>query len=350
MSIADVSRVGLLLLSAALLACDGRGGGPTGSKPDDRAVRYYLTMHGAMGSDSVVGIRGDGEIAGTVTTGVPATEALHLLRGMCPLGDGTYLLVNAWKEETRVLRFGAPDSDGKTPFIGVVIRGGEANPSLVHTYSVAVAPDGSIYCSNQDTDTVTRYAGVGAPAPGTPLPSPPALAHLEGIDPGVFVPSAKSHKDGLDDVRGIAFGPDGLLYVADRGRGKVEGYDTESGKRERTLAHEKDGLRHPIQVAFSADGAYAFISDDDANCVWRVDLAAREVREFVRRGSGGLHLPSALLVDGDRLVVGSRGSREVLAFSLADGSPLSPPIAKGLSDGPEFVIRTVSTAPRANGP
>jgi sugar lactone lactonase YvrE len=242
-------------------------------------------------------------------------------------------------KDTRILRFGPIAADGTAPFMAAVMDGGPTNPALFHTYAIAIAPDGSIYCSNQDSITVTRYAGLKSSTPGAPLPLPPSIESRKDIQPATFIPSAKEDKEGLKDVRGIAFGPDELLYVADRKRGEVSAYETQSGKRSHIVASTKDGLKQPIQLHFTPDGTTLFISDDGANCVWRVTLATKAVSKFIPPGAGGLNAPSALLVDGDQLLVGSREGKQILAFSLTDGTPAAKPFADKLPDNPEFFVR-----------
>src|SRR5262249_36039486 len=163
-----------------------------------------------------------------------------------------------------------------------------------------------IYCSNQDSNTVTRYAGPGAQSPGEPLPHPQALANMTSLPPGTFVPSARMAAHGIHSARGITFGPDGLLYVADRDAGHVSSYDPATGERKAIVISEQDGLKKPIQLAFSQDGRSLFVGDDGANCVWRKDLNEGSVVMFIKPGTGGLDAPSALLVSGDHLYVGNR--------------------------------------------
>jgi sugar lactone lactonase YvrE len=258
---------------------------------------------------------------------------------MCILFDRSILVCNSFSDDTKVLRFGPIAADGWSPFVSVFIRGGPSNPVLSHVYAVAVAPDGSIYCSNQGSSTVSRYAGLSAARPGAPLPLPPSLSQKSGIAPGVFLASSKQDPIGLHDVRGIAFGPDGLLYVADKGHGQVSAYDPTTGEEKKVVAKKKQGLKNPIQLVFANDGSSLFISDNGANCVWRVDLATRAVTNFVPR----VQLPSALTVDGDRLLVGSRGAHNLISVRLTDGTVDSKPFIADLPDEPEFLLNVKGT-------
>lgn len=309
--------------------------GPAAGSPQ---VRWLLTMHGSDGKPQAIwGLRDTGELVGPLNTPIPdgpAGPVPHDLRGIAPLPDGGFLAMNAYIKDTRILRFGAPNADGTFPYLGDFAKHGDANPALLHGYQIAVARDGTVYTSNQDTDTVTRFAGVAQPNAGAPI-SPDGAT---GDAIGVMVRSDKTSAEGVRDIRGIAFGPDGLLYVCDRGAGCVSAYDTTTGRRVRAVAESKHGLQRPIQALVTADGAAMFVGDNGADCVFKVELASGRVSNFIAKGTAGLKEPSALAIDGDWLYVGSREGRQILRFRLADGAPDAKPFAT-LPDNPEFLVR-----------
>ena len=316
-------------------------------------VAWYATLHGdgdadtSTGNDNVLGFGSDGSTKPSVLGPASADIGkVHGLRGLLPLADGTLLVIAAWKSNTMLLHYDRPGSSGTRPFVGVYARGGDANPLLQHPYALAVGPDGAIYASNQDSNTVTRYG-----APGTPLAGKP-LARDGGADTGTktaglvvpsreMSPNGKSER-GIKEVRGIAFGPDGKLYVADRGDGEVSRWDPATGRREATIASKEHGLETPIQLLFSPDGSALFISDNKQNSVFRVALADGTVTRFIGPDAGpnaGLDAPSALAIDGGWLYVGSRKGKAVLRFRLPDGTPDAAPFVSGLADNPEYFIR-----------
>lgn len=313
------------------------------------APAYYVSMHGASGGNTLSGIAADGRVVASVLNGAPqgaggagaagggAGDTLKNLRGLCLLDDGKLLVVNAWLEDTRIVQYGVAAADGTRTFEKVFIQGGQGNAALQHTYCVVIGPDGNVYCSNQDSNTVTRYSGPSSSNPGQPLPPPSAIAHIAELAPGVFVPDAKASPHGIHGARGITFGPDKLLYVADRDAGKVSSYDTATGERKEVVVDKKHGLKQPIQLAFSTDGNFLYVGDDGANCVWRKDLEQGTVTTFIEPKTGGLDAPSALLIQGDRLYVGNRLGKSVLCFSLPDGK-LAAALVQNLSDNPEFLI------------
>jgi len=117
---------------------------------------WYLSVHAdgaaeASGNDGLVALSTEGRPLGDPLGPTPAEIGrVHGLRGMLPLADGTMLVIAAWKENTAILRYGPAGDDGVRPFVEVFARTGESNPLLVHPYSLASGPDGTIYASNQD--------------------------------------------------------------------------------------------------------------------------------------------------------------------------------------------------------
>lgn len=309
------------------------------AKPTD--VQWLLTMHGEDGKpQGVWGLTGEGELKGPVNAPLPngpAGLAPHDLRGLTPLPGGGFLVMNAYSKDTRILHFGAKDANGQYPFVGNFVELGPKNPAMVHAYQMAISAEGQVYVSNQDTNTVTRYVGLGQPNAGEPLSPPPALTHLADLAPGVVVPNATSSPEGVAEVRGIAFGPDGQLYVCDRTGSRVSVYDTTTGRRTKIVADAQNGLVHPIQVAFATDGMSMYVGDNGCDSIFKVTLATGAVETFVKKGEGGLKAPSALVIKGDWLYVGSREGKQILRYRLKDGKADDKPFAN-LPDNPEFLL------------
>lgn len=338
-------RRSLMPLALALAACgpaeDGGSSAPPAPAPSPASATFYLSGHGASASgdpsaNTVFGLDASGALVGSVLS---AQDPLDEPRGMLLLDDGSLLVAASWKGNTHIARFGAAGPDGVRQLAGVFASQGEANPAMVHTYAIAQAPDGSIYASNQDTCTVTRYAGPASSAPGTPLPLPPSVQGIANAPPGLFAPSSKMVEGGLEDVRGIVFGPDGKLYVADRGAARVVVYDPASGQMLRVVAERKHGFEHPIQVRFGKDPDEMFVSDNGVNGVLRVKLSSGKVETLISKQHGDLSEPGALLIEGDDLYVGDRKTRTILHYRLPKGERLPQPLTTNLPSPPEFLIR-----------
>jgi hypothetical protein len=349
----------LLLSLLALVSCTAEdrnapaseGGRPDGERAPVAAeapqapaaaagpVAYYLTGHGTGGTgdpttNTVFGLDAAGRLIGPV---VSFQDPLAEPRGLLLLADNTLLVAASWKENTHIVRYGPPGPGGVRPLLNIFASQGADNPAMLHSYALAQAPDGSIYVSNQDTATITRYAGVNAPEPGTPLTLPSSVSQIPNAPPGLFAPSSTMTADGLKDVRGITFGPDGLLYVADRGAAEVIAYDPSSGARLRTVVARKNGLQHPIQPRFGSDPDHLYVSDNGANAVLRIKLSSGEVHFLISSKHGDLKEPGALLLEGDDLYVGDRKTMELLRFTLPAGRHRRS-FSSALPTPPEFLI------------
>jgi len=130
-----------------------------------------------------------------------------------------------------------------------------------------------LYVASSDTSSVLEYNGT------------------TGAFIGVFASG-----NGLNNVRGLTFGPDGNLYVANFGGGSVLRFNGTTG---------------------------AFID------------------EFVAAGSGGLNLPRPLIFGPDNnLYVGSFGTGDILRFSGTTGTFIDDfiPAGTGGLGGPTFLV------------
>lgn len=314
-------------------------------------VFWYATLHDAgaqdpvTGQESVFGFGSDGRSAGGVLAKVPdAAGELQDFRGMLGLADGSLLVIAAWKHNTEILHFGPPGDDARRPYIGVFTRNSDTNPLLVHPYCMAVGPDGSIYVSNQDSNTVTRYGAPGTSDAGKPL-GRDGRPDIGTKTAGLVVPSHEISKDGIKEVRGIAFASDGTLLVADRGKGEVTRWDVARGERIGLLASKDGGIETPIQLLIGPDARTLYISDNKRNAVFTLDLSGGSPRVFLDENAG-IDAGSSLAILDGHLYVGSRKARAILRFGLADGAPDPRPFIADLPDNPEFFLPNPSEVRR----
>jgi hypothetical protein len=326
-------------------APDGDAPKSHGHKRDANAVHWFVTMHGAPGGNTIRGIDGKGNLMGSMLGPVPedAGGAPRSMRGMAYLGDGTLLAASAYLEDTRLIRFSKPGADGTMTFHSVFASQGKSGGDLQHTYAIAVGPDGTVYASNQDSNTVTRYAGIGSASAGQPIPSPEAIAGL-GLPAGVIVPNAKVSPEGVNGVRGIVIAPNGLLYVADRDAAQIVAFDTTTGRRVKVVASATDGLKRPIQLLVGPRGTI-YVTDNGAKAVFAIDPATGAVTTFADHSGGVPDEPSALAIDGSHLLVGDRKARKVVRFKIPEGKAENDPFVAQLPDSPEFIIPAVLPAP-----
>jgi outer membrane protein assembly factor BamB len=138
----------------------------------------------------------------------------------------------------------------------------------------------------------------------------------------------------LDGPRGLAVGPDGSLHVASSGGGTVERFAPDGS----WLGPSATGLSAPADVAFGADG-HLFVACPDAGLVVELDEHGRLLREL--GAEAGLVQPSSLALapDGRLAVAGASGIVVLLdadgasAGQYAAGGALAS--ATGLSFGPD---------------
>lgn len=333
-----------LLAAAALASIAGCGGeGGDAARPAAApSIEWYLTMHGAAARNAVVGLDGDGGALAVVASpeGMPASATLREPRGMALLPDGTLLVASAFDDSPAILRFGEAAKDGSRPFLGTYIDLARTVADRVHPYAVAVAPDGTVFVSDQDANLVVRYAGLDAPQPGAAVPPPAAcrrdwLAVTPPAD-GIFIGASYEQRGGLKVVRGLAFDGEGRLLVVDRNEPAVHAYDTRSGERVATLLDRSHGLKRPIQVVADENGRI-FVSDRGARTVFVRDPDGR-VRDLLANRHEA-ELPSSLAVAEGRLYLGDRKRREIVRIDLQDPAAKADRWLQGLPDPPEFLLR-----------
>ena len=274
---------------------------------------------------------------------VPEGITLRELRGFMFGPDKNLYVVNAYFEYSEVLRFkGALNKDGQHDFAGVFVkRHAELNPGIDHPFNVAFDSNGDLYVSSQNTSLVARYHGPAGKRgqPGLPMPFPQSLDPDLNLPPGTFVPSAKHMSNGLVEVRGVIFGRDNNLYVADRAADCVRTYETRTGHFLRNLVSARDQVDRPIHLLLSPDGRYLFIGSGGTDSILRHDLHLNSTNIVVTPKSGGLNGPAGMAFGDDGfLYVASRNTREILRYNLKDGRPAGKPFIKDLADNPEFLM------------
>ena len=329
----------------------------TGSDADNRkgahghdqpktAAKWYITMHGQPSGNTVHALSGEGEMLGNILEPIPKSAGGDAkgVRGMLHTGEHGILLVSASMENTRLLRYGAPTADGTLPFESVFASKALSDPNLVHSYALAVGADGTVYASNQDTNTVTAYEGIGTAHPGQPVPVPAEIVGL-GIPVGTIVPRAQVSPQGITEIRGIAIGADGLLYVCDRGASQVVVFDPKTGLRKSVLADATNGLKHPIQLLFAPDGFTVYLTDNGVPAIFRINVKTGDIILFANTATGCPALPSSLALDNEHLYVGDRKKKQIIRFKIANGECDKKPFSESLPDAPEFMIPSTPMPP-----
>lgn len=313
--------------------------GAHGHDQPKTAAKWYITMHGEPSGNTVHALSGEGETLGNILDEVPKSAGGDAkgVRGMLHTGEHGLMVVSANMDDTRLLRYGPPGTDGMLPFESVFAQKALKDPDLVHSYAIAVGADGTVYTSNQDTNTVSAYKGIGTATPGQPVPVPAEISGL-GIPAGTIVPRAQVSPQGITEIRGIAIGADGLLYVCDRGASQVVVFDPQTGLRKSVLADASNGLKHPIQLLFAPDGETVYLTDNGVPAIFRIDTKTGNIILFANTQTGCPPLPSSLAMDNEHLYVGDRKKKQIIRFKLTNGESDNKPFASDLPDAPEFMV------------
>ena len=137
-------------------------------------------------------------------------------------------------------------------------------------------------------------------------------------------------------MRRAIFGPDGSLYVADRGSNSVKLYDGVTGEFQREYRHHH--LTTPVHLAFRPGDGALLVGSRDGNAVFAIDAITGNVMPLVESGAGKLQAPGGLAFGPDsKLYVCSRETRQILRFDATTGQADATPFIDGLEDCPEFI-------------
>lgn len=246
------------------------------------------------------------------------TGTLASSPGTLVVGDGVLQVVFG---ETITAAYADADTGEGQPgnYLGDFVATGLNSPR-----DLIFGPDGDLYVSNgfENSDgsdhTVERFDG------------------QTGASLGSFViPGA----GGIDVPNGLAFGPDGNLYVASSDTGQILRYDGQTGSIIGSgVFASGGGLVQPRFIAFGPGSAPGipdlYVADTGflRDRILRYDgLTGAFIEEYVTRGEGGMGKPYGMAFDANgNLYVASFSTNEILKFdSNGDPVPNGPFIAAG---------------------
>lgn len=220
----------------------------------------------------------------------------------------------------------ATANENDLAFVGAPLVPADGS-GLAAAGALLVGPDGNTYVASHDTDSVKVFADSGA-----------YLGEL--ITPG----------GELDGPWGMAFGPDGKLYVGGRSSRNIIRFNIATGDGEVAVESAMGNLGQPMSLAFGSDGTLFATSrlvgdPPTSHPVKRFDVATGEfLGDFVTPGSEGLVNANGIAFGPDgNLYVGSAGSAEIKRFDGETGAFLDnfvPTGSGGLTNVSQFVFHT----------
>lgn len=234
--------------------------------------------------------------------------------------DGSVLLVSGFDSDN-VVRFDAASGT----FIDELVAPGVGG--LSRAEGISFAPDGSLLVNSFGSSQVLRHDGETGAFKGVfaSIASPTGLVVRNGLayvgsfsgeglvnrydaTTGSFVDTfVKAGSGSLSLAHGLAFGPDGNLYVSDVGNDRVSRYDGTTGAFLGVFA-SGGGLDNPTGLAFGPDGDL-YIASNLTNSVLRYDGTTGAFDgALVPAASGGLVDSHGLLFRSDGRVYVSGGA------------------------------------------
>lgn len=206
--------------------------------------------------------------------------------GMIFSPDSQYFYVLS-NFNNRIIRFDYDGTQGLNPV--TLVSGAQ----LGGPAGAVFGPDGNLYISTLSTNSVLRYD----PITGDPLPA-------DGQSGADFIPAGSG---GLNRAGGIAFGPDGNLYVTSQTNNEILRFDGTTGDPlpgdgqdgAVFVPADSGGMSKPAGLLFgpgsTPDQQDIYVVSINTNNVLRFDGGTGDfVSEFIPAGSGGLFAPRSI--------------------------------------------------------
>ncbi len=358
--------IGMIALGALLAAgCASQSAEPAPAQPNaatnGAASAVLVTFSGEAekgGStpiNTVYGVTADGQLDTNVVD--VGNLSLAELRGMLIDETGRLYLANAKRKFSQIVRF---DSEGNTYTNGEVFASPQTTAGILHPYAMAMASNGDLLISSQDTYVVSKIDGSGAVVPtGSAWSSAfPAAGFL----PGTFAPAALAaqvdrpptpvapQSGGLSEPRGIAR-VDDRFFVADDSVGNVKTYSVSDGSFLGVTASFNTG--QPTGLLASTDGQGLYVGTQGSDAVHYINIAGCSAdcaqTKVVEPQMDGVDLksPSGLAFGPPEqgqevLYVASRKGFAINKYTLANPSTVarSAVLISGLTDTPEQLVAT----------
>jgi DNA-binding beta-propeller fold protein YncE len=220
--------------------------------------------------------------------------------------DGNLYVTSA--ATNQVLEYNGSTGAFMQPFVSAGSGG------LTSPLGLTFGPDGNLYVTSHDDSTglngVLRYQGPAGASPGSPLPGSGESWAAAAFTP-IFAPQAT---DG-DEPRQPIFGPDGNLYVDGGNTQGINRYDGTTGAFLGTLVSQGTGtLMMGRGMAFDPEGR--LYVGDSGNSVHRYDSQGNSLGDpLVNSVNASLSKPFGLAFDAQgRLLIACKNTNSVVRY------------------------------------
>ncbi len=113
---------------------------------------------------------------------------------------------------------------------------------------------------------------------------------------------------------------DDNLYVASYSQNKVVKIDTRNWQVIDTILQSNGSSVRGADSGIALNGGYLYIPGYDSDNIVRVNIDSKEVETFIAQGSNGMDAPRSILFDGNRMLVTSERSNNILVFNANNGT------------------------------
>lgn len=242
------------------------------------------------------------------------------------------------------------------------------------TGALAAGSDGNLYLASQDDNTIQRfdaasglYLGVftadGLNGPNGMAFGPDGNLYVGNLAGGnsfitrydaggvlidTFVAAGSGPPGGLFYAQGITFGPDSNLYVSDLGNASIAQFNGTTGAYSEFVAagNPPSPLSSPYGLVFGPDGNL-YVADVITSTVHRYNgTTGAYIDEFVDAG-GGLVQPVGLAFGPDGNLYVSDGQARVARFDGATGAFVDDfvAVASGGLSNPQYIAFSSDAVP-----
>lgn len=148
---------------------------------------------------------------------------------------------------------------------------------------------------------------------------------------GSFIDCVTNDPSGANTGVGLHFGPDGNMYVTNYNSNNIQAYNVNTNTWS-TFA-TGGNLNGPLDFTFLPDGSMV-VSNSNTDSILHYSSTGTYLGTFVAAGDHGLSFPDGLTVHNGVLFVSSSGSNQVYMYNATTGAYVGNFVSTGLNTDP----------------